>query len=96
MLVFSRMVDSVNMRINMPPANYFLRAHEHTHKHTSLMATKNLTNPGATNIYLPREIKMKGRELAAAKGMSLSELIQRLIWAETKRKVGVSRGTQRG
>jgi len=54
------------------------------------MAKRILTNPGATNIYLPSELKKRAKALAAEKGMSLSGLVQRLIVAEAKRKRGIA------
>jgi hypothetical protein len=54
------------------------------------MAKRILTNPGATNIYLPAELKKLARKTAEEKKMSLSELIQRLLSAEIKRKRGIA------
>ena len=57
---------------------------------------KILTNPAATNIYLPLEIKRRAKALAESKNMSLSELIQRLLEAEGKRKRGIAHLHDRG
>lgn len=54
------------------------------------MATRILTNPGATNIYLPSDLKKQAKQLASEKDMSLSEMIQRLLVAEIKRKRGIA------
>ena len=54
------------------------------------MAKKVLTNPGATNIYLPSELKKQAKQAAKEKSMSLSEMIQRLLVAEIKRKRGIA------
>ena len=51
---------------------------------------KTVSNPCATNIYLPSAMKTMARVLAKEKGMSLSELIQRLLVAESKRKRGIA------
>jgi post-segregation antitoxin (ccd killing protein) len=54
------------------------------------MAKRVLTNPCATNVYLPAELKKRARAAAVEKNMSLSELIQRLLVAEIKRKRGIA------
>ena len=43
-----------------------------------------------TNITIQAELKAAARKLAAQKRMSLSELIERLLVAEIKRKRGIA------
>jgi organic radical activating enzyme len=57
-----------------------------------------LTGGEPTNLYLPKELKKAAKKAAAthySRSMSLSELVQRLLVAELKRKRGIAHLNER-
>jgi hypothetical protein len=73
----------------------FMRIKLRTKQKPHMARPKISNDGGATNIWLPGELKRQGKRLAKEKKMSFSEMIQRLIAAELKRKRGIAHLNER-